>query len=63
MGYIIGLVIVLLIVPLIVMMVTRRTTGTGGIDSADHGISPDRPSSDQPTPRAGPGKDKLIPPG
>lgn len=63
MGYIIGIVIVLLLLPLLFMMLTRRSTGHGGIDSANHGVSPDRPSSDQPTPRPGPNTDTRIPPG
>ena len=63
MGYIIGLVLVLLLVPVLVMMLTRRTSGGGGIASADHGMTPNAPSSDPPTPRAGPGRDTRIPPG
>ena len=63
MGYIIGIVIVLQLVPLLFMLLTRRTTGRGGLDNANHGVSPDRPSSDQPTPRPGPGVDPRIPPG
>lgn len=62
MGYIIGLVIVLLLVPLVVMLLTRRTTGHGGIDAANHGVSPDRPAADEPTPRPGPGVDPHINP-
>jgi hypothetical protein len=62
MGYIIALIILLLVVPLVLTMLTRRTTGRGGIDSADHGFTPDRPSADEPTPRAGPGVDPQIPP-
>ena len=62
MGYIIGLVFLLLLVPLIFMMLTRRTTGPGGIEGADHGISPNKPAADEPTPRAGPGVDPHIPP-
>ncbi len=63
MGYIIGIIIVLLVIPLLFMLFSRRSTGHGGIDSANHGMSPDRPSSDQPTPRPGPGVDPRIPPG
>lgn len=63
MGYILGIILLLIIVPLLFMMLTRRTTSGGGIDSSDHGVSPDRPSSDEPTPRPGPGVDQKIPPG
>jgi hypothetical protein len=62
MGYIIGLIFLLLIVPLVFMMLTRRTSSTGGIDAANHGVTPDRPAADEPTPRAGPGVDRHIPP-
>lgn len=62
MGYLIGLVLVLVVVPLLWMALTRRTTGTGGIDSHDRGLTPDIPASDEPTPRAGPGVDPKIPP-
>lgn len=63
MGYIIGIIVLILLLPLLWMMLTRRTTGHGGIDSDNHGVTPDRPSSDEPTPRPGPGVDRKIPPG
>lgn len=62
MGYIIGLIIVLLFVPLLFLMLTRRSTGGGGIGRKDRGVTLDRPSADEPTPRAGPGVDPQIPP-
>jgi hypothetical protein len=62
MGYIIGLIIVLLVLPLLFMLLSRRTRNTGGIDSRDHGVTPSRPSSDQPTPRTA-AQNRRIPPG
>jgi hypothetical protein len=62
MGYILGLVVVLILIPLLFMMLSRRTRVSGGIDSADHGVTPDRPAADEPTPRAGPNVDRKIPP-
>lgn len=62
MGYIVGLIIILLIVPLLFMLLTRRTKGTGGIDSSNHGVTHEQPSAEEPTPRPGPGVDPRIPP-
>lgn len=63
MGYIIGIIIVLILLPLVFLVISRRTGATGGIDSSTRGVTPSRPSSDQPTPRPGPGVDPKIPPG
>lgn len=70
MGYIIALVLLLVFVPLLFLLLSRRTHAGGGIASRDHGLSPSRPSSDQPTPPAGPatdrphqGSDHGVPPG
>jgi hypothetical protein len=63
MGYITGIIIVLLLVPLLFLVLTRHGRTAGGIDSHDRGVTPSEPSSDQPTPRAGPGRDARIPPG
>ena len=70
MGYIIALVLLLVVVPLIFLLLSRRTTSGGGIDSHEHGMTPSRPASDQPTPPAGPrtdrpstGADRGVPPG
>ncbi len=62
MGYIVGIIIVLLLVPLLFMMLTRRTTGQGGIEAGNQGRTPDRPAADEPTPRPGPHVDPKIPP-
>jgi hypothetical protein len=62
MGYIIGLIFLLLLVPLMFMMLTRRTTGRGGINAGNHGMTPDQPTADEPTPRPGPGVDPHINP-
>jgi hypothetical protein len=70
MGYIFALLLLLLVVPLVFMLLTRRTTSGGGIDSRNHGMTVSKPSSDQPTPPAGPrtdrphtGSDRGVPPG
>lgn len=62
MGYIIGLLILLLLVPLVFMALSRRTGAAGGIQSSDHGVTPQQPSAAEPTPRPGPGVDPKIPP-
>jgi hypothetical protein len=62
MGYILGFIIVLIVIPLLVLMLTRRTSGGGGIESSGQGVSPNRPSAEEPTPRPGPGVDPHIPP-
>lgn len=70
MGYIIALVLLLLVVPLIFMVITRRSSSAGGLKSRNRGMTVDKPSSDQPTPPAGPrtdrphmGSDRGVPPG
>jgi hypothetical protein len=62
MGYIIGIVIVLLVLPLLWMMLSRGTSGRGGIDSSNRGVTPDKPAADEPTPRPGPGVDPHVNP-
>jgi len=63
MDYVIALIVVVLLVPVIFLLSTRRAAGGGGRRSSDRGVTPDQPSSDQPTPRSGPGRDRKIPPG
>lgn len=70
MGYILGLVLLLVFVPLLFLLLSRRSIRGGGIESGDRGMTPSRPSSDQPTPPAGPatdrphrGSDRGVPPG
>jgi hypothetical protein len=72
MGYLIAFVLLLIAVPLIMMLMSRRTTGAGGIaaKSRDRGVTVSKPSSDQPTPRGdatvnepAPGAERRLPPG
>jgi hypothetical protein len=71
MGYIIALVLLALIVPILFMVLSRRTSSPGGVADKhrDRGVTVSRPSSDQPTPRAGavnqaePGTEGRLPPG
>jgi hypothetical protein len=70
MGYIVALILVVLVVPLICLLLSRRTTGAGRLETHDRGMTVSRPSSDQPTPPAGPrtdrpstGADHGVPPG
>ncbi|PTX94251.1 hypothetical protein [Opitutus sp. ER46] len=62
MGYIITIVVLLIVLPLLFLVLSRRGMRGGGIGSPDHGVTPDRPYSDEPTPRPGPGVDRRIPP-
>lgn len=62
MDYIIALIVIVVLVPLLIIVLTRRTKGGGGIESRDHGVTPDQPAADAPTPRPGPGVDKHLPP-
>jgi hypothetical protein len=68
MGYIIALVLIAVVVPLIFILLSRRTSGGGGIDSADRGMTTSEPSAEEPTPQPGtvvnplpPGERKLPP--
>ena len=70
MGYIVALILVVLVLPLLFLLLSRRTTGAGRLPSHDRGMTVSRPSSDQPTPPAGPrtdrpsgGADRGVPPG
>lgn len=70
MGYIIALVILLVVVPILFLLLSRRTAGSGRVGSRDHGVTVDKPSSDQPTPGApgsinqpAPGAERRLPPG
>ena len=62
MGYLTALVLVVLVIPLLFVILSRRSTGAGGIDSTNRGLTPNQPAADEPTPRAGPGVDRHIPP-
>ena len=63
MGYIIALVILIVVVPLLFVLFSRRTTGGGGtaMRHRDRGVTIEKPSSDQPTPK--PGAEQRLPPG
>jgi len=71
MGYIIAVVLVLIAVPLVFLLAGRRTRSAGGLGakSRDRGVTVEKPSSDQPTPRAdalnqpAPGAERRLPPG
>lgn len=70
MGYIIGLVLLVVIVPLLFVFLSRRQRGAGTLAGRHSGgVTPARPSSDQPTPGAGtvnetaPGAERRVPPG
>lgn len=70
MGYIFALVFLLVVVPLLFLLLTRRAGGGGGVDTHNRGMTVSQPSSDQPTPPAGPrtdrphqGSDRGVPPG
>jgi hypothetical protein len=54
MGYIIALVLIAIVVPLIFILLSRRTSGGSGIESANHGVTTSEPSAEDITPRAGP---------
>src|SRR5690606_26157188 len=51
MGYIIAIVLLIIVVPLIFMMLSRRTSGAGGVNQGrdDRGVTVSKPSSDEPT--------------
>jgi hypothetical protein len=71
MGYIIAIILLIIVVPLIFMMLSRRTSGAGGVTEGqgNRGITVSQPSSDEPTPQAGsinqpkPETERRIPPG
>lgn len=72
MGYIFALAILILVVPLLLIILTRRTSGRGGIahKPEERGVTVSNPSSDQPTPRGDetvnkiePGAERRLPPG
>ena len=70
MGYIIALILLLVIVPLLFMLLSRRPAGAGTDNPRQAGgVTPTRPSSDQPTPgasnlnQANPEAERRMPPG
>ncbi|HUR57281.1 MAG TPA: hypothetical protein VM029_06205 [Opitutaceae bacterium] len=70
MGYIVAIVVIVLVVPVLVLMLSRPKTGAGRPASRNRGVTVSAPSSDQPTPPAGPrtdrpssGADRGVPPG
>ena len=70
MGYIIALVVLAIIVPLLFVLLGRRSSASGMLDAKPKsgGVTPSRPSSDQPTPGAGSvnqaiGTGREVPPG
>jgi hypothetical protein len=71
MGYIIAIVLIAVVVPLLFMLLSRRTTSTGGLaeKQRSRGVTVSQPSSDQPTPRDDainqpePGREQQLPPG
>jgi hypothetical protein len=68
MGYIITFLVVLVLLPLLFVVLSRRSTGRGGITTRGHGLTVAEPSADQPTPGKGtnesaPGTERRIPPG
>lgn len=70
MGYIIGFVLLVVVVPLLFVFLSRRQRGAGPlVGRHSGGVTPTRPSSDQPTPGAGtvnqaaPGAERRLPPG
>ena len=69
MGYISVIVVAVLIIPILFAFFSRRPVSNRESSQRDHGVTPSRPSSDQPTPRSGavnridPDARKRIPPG
>jgi hypothetical protein len=68
MGYIIGIILLVIMVPLLFLMLSRRTSSTGGLAAKDRdrGVTVSRPSAEEPTPRAdglnqpAPGKERRL---
>jgi len=56
--------VVLLLVPILFILFSRRTQGGTAPSSLDKGMTHTEPSSDQPTPKAGPSaSSERTPPG
>jgi hypothetical protein len=64
MGYIVVIVFAVFFLPLLFFMLSRKSKSAAGIEHrvGDHGVSPNAPSSDQPTPSSNP-VNKISPSG
>jgi hypothetical protein len=69
MGYIIAIILLLIVVPLLFIMLSRKSSGAGTLDSGPRsgGFTPSRPSADAPTPQPGsinqrPEAERRLPP-